>query len=154
MPELARRFAWRRFKCSAADILPGAGKDEFESPFPQLIDYPRQCFEHDICSCRQMIVQQDDVPANHFVQDASGKNDGIRSKCITRPNAPRDVLQSRLFEIGPQQGMTQANRRAEGARPETTAATNTLRAALDLGPQTPRREKAKQRVVRPGVVCY
>ena len=101
-----------------------------------------------------MIVQQDDVSARDLAQDALGQNRGIRRECITRPNTPRNILKARLLEIGPQKGMAQAHRRAEGARPETTAATNAVRAALDLGAQTPGHEKTEQRRVRPGVVGH
>src|ERR1019366_7766979 len=154
MPESAHRFAWRRLQCSSADMLPGAGQDEFESPFPQLIDHARQGFKHYIRSCRQMVVQQDDVSARYLAQDALGQDRGIRRECITRPNTPRNILKARVPEIGPQKGMAQANRRAERAWLESTATTNTLGAALDLGAQTPGREKTTQRGVRPGVVCH
>src|ERR1019366_7389195 len=113
-----------------------------------------QGFKHYIRSCRQMVVQQDDVSARCLAQDALGQNRGIRRECITRPNTPRNIPKARVPEIGPQKGMAQANRRAERAWLETTAATNAFRAALDLGAQTPGREKTKQRGVRPGVVCH
>ncbi len=90
-----------------------------------------------------MIVQQDDVSAGRFIQNAPRKNAGIGSECITRPNAPRNILQPRILEIGRQKRVAQAHRRAEKARPNTTTAANALRATLNLSPQSTGREKTK-----------
>src|ERR1700722_4632506 len=142
MPELKRRFACSRLKCSAG-ILTWAGQDEFESPFPELVDDSRQGFQHGIRSPGQPVVQQDDVPACRLIQDAPGKKAGICSECITRPNGPRNILQPRIFKIRLQERVTQTHRGAEKTRPDTTTAANALRATLDLNPQTPGHEKTK-----------
>src|SRR6202167_6703372 len=99
-----------------------------------------------------MIVQQDDVPAYRFIQDASSKNAGIRREGIECPNGPRNILQSRIPKIGPQKRVAHAHRRAKKARRKATTAANTLGAAFDLSPQTTGREKTKKRIVRPGVI--
>src|ERR1700685_1992059 len=99
MPELEHMFACGRLQGSAG-ILTWAGKDEFESTFPELIDDPREGFQHGIRSPGQTVVQQDDVPACSLIQDAPGKNAGICSECITRPNRPGIILQSRILKIG------------------------------------------------------
>ena len=93
-----------------AGILTWAGQHEFESTFPELIDYPTQGFQHGTRSARQAIVQQNNVPAYRFVQDAAGKNAGIFSKCVKGPNTPRNIFQPDCLKIGRQKRVAQTDR--------------------------------------------
>src|SRR5579859_7284753 len=151
MRELGHRFACRRLQ-SSAGIFTWTGQYELESPLSELVDHSRQGFKHGIRSARQTIVQLNDVPAGRFAQDSPGKNGGIRSECITRPNAPRNVLEAGLLKKRREKWMAQPHRRAEKAWAETTDTTDALGTAFDLSPQTTRHQKAEQRRVRPSVI--
>src|SRR5215472_5695641 len=142
MPELGHRFACRRLQ-SSAGIFTWTGQHELESPLSELVDNSRQGFEHGIRPARQTIVQQNDVPDGRFPQDSPGKNAGIRCECITRPNAPRNILKAGVLKIKREKWMAQPHRRAEKARAEATDTTDALGTAFDLSPQTTGHQKAK-----------
>src|SRR5579871_743022 len=142
MRELGRRLACRRLQ-TFAGIFTWTGQYELKSPRSEFVDHPRQRFQHGVRPARQTIVQQNDVPAGRFPQDSTGKNAGIRCECITRPNAPRNILKASILEITREKGMAQPHWRAEKARPETTDPANALGTALDLSPQMMRHQKAK-----------
>jgi hypothetical protein len=116
MRELGHRFACRRLQ-SSAGMFTWTGQYELESPLSELVDNPRQGFQHGIRPARQTIVQQNDVSASRFAQNSPGKNAGIRCECITRPNAPRNILKAGILKIRGWRSPT-GDRKRRGRKPQ------------------------------------